>query len=60
VPCCDVIRIRGDKLCEQRAYLDQTAVWADLNTGQTKFKARWNDDVGSARRELGLSAEFSV
>jgi ketosteroid isomerase-like protein len=29
VPCCDVIRIRGDKICEQRAYLDQGPVWAD-------------------------------
>lgn len=29
VPCCDVIRIRGDKICEQRAYLDQSAVFAD-------------------------------
>lgn len=28
VPCCDVIRIRGDKICEQRAYLDQSAVWS--------------------------------
>lgn len=30
VPCCDVIRVRGDKICEQRAYLDQSAVWAGL------------------------------
>jgi ketosteroid isomerase-like protein len=29
VPCCDVIRIRGDKICEQRAYLDQGPVWAE-------------------------------
>jgi ketosteroid isomerase-like protein len=29
VPCCDVIRIRGDKICEQRAYLDQSPVWAE-------------------------------
>lgn len=30
VPCCDVIRIRGDKICEQRAYLDQSPVWAEM------------------------------
>lgn len=30
VPCCDVIRIRGKLICEQRAYLDQSAVWADV------------------------------
>lgn len=29
VPCCDVIRIRGDKICEQRAYLDQSPVFAE-------------------------------
>jgi ketosteroid isomerase-like protein len=29
VPCCDVIRIRGDRICEQRAYLDQAPVWVD-------------------------------
>jgi hypothetical protein len=29
VPCCDVIRIRGKLICEQRAYLDQTPVWAE-------------------------------
>ncbi len=30
VPCCDVIRTRGNLICEQRAYLDQSAVWAEL------------------------------
>jgi ketosteroid isomerase-like protein len=29
VPCCDVIRTRGKLICEQRAYLDQSAVWAE-------------------------------
>lgn len=29
VPCCDVIRVRGKLICEQRAYLDQSAVWAE-------------------------------
>ncbi|MBO9375392.1 hypothetical protein GG804_01295 [Sphingomonas histidinilytica] len=29
VPCCDVIRTRGTLICEQRAYLDQSPVWAD-------------------------------
>ena len=33
VPCCDVIRTRGYKLCEQRAYLDQSPVWAGLSEG---------------------------
>ena len=39
VPCCDVIRIRGDKLCEQYAYLDQSAVWAETVEGDR----RWQD-----------------
>ncbi len=43
VPCCDVIKIRGDKLCEQRAYLDQSAVWADLSTGDHDFAESWTD-----------------
>jgi ketosteroid isomerase-like protein len=30
VPCCDVIGIRGNKICEQRAYLDQSPVWAEV------------------------------
>jgi ketosteroid isomerase-like protein len=30
VPCCDVIRTRGHLICEQRAYLDQGPVWAEL------------------------------
>ena len=48
VPCCDVIRTRGRLLCEQRAYLDQTEVFAEVVAGDR----RWAD----ARRELdGLS-----
>lgn len=30
VPCCDVIRTRGRLICEQRAYLDQGPVWAEI------------------------------
>ncbi|HEX7781597.1 MAG TPA: nuclear transport factor 2 family protein [Sphingobium sp.] len=30
VPCCDVIRTRGNLICEQRAYLDQGPVWAPV------------------------------
>jgi ketosteroid isomerase-like protein len=29
VPCCDVIRTRGNLICEQRAYLDQGPIWAE-------------------------------
>jgi len=39
VPCCDVIRTRGDKLCEQYAYLDQSPVWAEVIEGNRT----WDD-----------------
>jgi ketosteroid isomerase-like protein len=44
VPCCDVIRIRGNKLCEQYAYLDQSPVWAEVIEGNRT----WDD----AKREI--------
>ncbi|WP_197277081.1 nuclear transport factor 2 family protein [Sphingomonas profundi] len=39
VPCCDVIRTRGRLLCEQRAYLDQAEVFAEVVEGNR----RWGD-----------------
>jgi ketosteroid isomerase-like protein len=39
VPCCDVIRIRGDRICEQRAYLDQAPVWTDAVERHVPFEA---------------------
>lgn len=50
VPCCDVIRTRGRLLCEQRAYLDQAEVFAEV----IERDRCWED----ARAELGgLSVE---
>ena len=46
VPCCDVIRTRGRKLCEQRAYLDQNPIWAETTEGGARFK----ETVGEAER----------
>lgn len=60
VPCCDVIQVRDDRLCEQRAYLDQSAIWADLSQGQFAYKDRWIEDVPTARRALGLDPQFIV
>lgn len=37
VPCCDVLRVRDGKLCEQRAYLDQSPVWAEVAEGAIGF-----------------------
>jgi ketosteroid isomerase-like protein len=42
VPCCDVIRVRGHLLCEQRAYLDQTEVFAEVIEG----RRGWEDVRG--------------
>jgi ketosteroid isomerase-like protein len=41
VPCCDVIRVRDRKLCEQRAYLDQSPVWAAI----VEEPRRWPHEV---------------
>ena len=45
VPCCDVIRTRGRKLCEQRAYLDQSPIWVD--SVESKFS--FDDALGGIR-----------
>lgn len=58
VPCCDVIKIRNGQLCEQRAYLDQTEVFADLPTGEHSFNDRWIGDITTARTALGLAPKF--
>jgi ketosteroid isomerase-like protein len=58
VPCCDVVRHRDGKLCEQRAYLDQTAIFADLSTGEHGYKDHWIDDIPTARKALGLGSLF--
>lgn len=58
VPCCDVVRHRDGQLCEQRAYLDQAAIWADLPDGATGFKDGWIDCIAEARAALGLAAEL--
>ena len=57
VPCCDVIRVRDGKLFEQRAYLDQSAIWADLSTGEHSYKDHWIDDMAAARKALGLESK---
>ena len=57
VPCCDVMRMRDGKFCEQRAYLDQVAIFADLSAGDHAFKDKWIDDVPAARAALGLAAK---
>jgi ketosteroid isomerase-like protein len=43
VPCCDVIKTRGDKICEQRAYLDQSPIWAAWDGAPVRF-----DDLSPA------------
>ncbi len=55
VPCCDVVRHNGSLLVEQRAYLDQTAIFADLSGGDHAFKDRWIDSIPEARKALGLA-----
>lgn len=55
VPCCDVVRHNGRELVEQRAYLDQTAIFADLSGGEHPYKDRWIDDIPAARAALGLA-----
>lgn len=57
VPCCDVVRHNGRELVEQRAYLDQTAIFADLSTGEHGFKDHWVDTIPAARAALGLAPE---
>lgn len=57
VPCCDVVRHNGSELIEQRAYLDQTAIFADLSSGEHPYKDRWTDDIPAARAALGLAPE---
>lgn len=57
VPCCDVVRHNGHELIEQRAYLDQTAIFADLSNGEHAYKDRWIDDIPAARAALGLAPE---
>ena len=57
VPCCDVMRHSGRVLVEQRAYLDQTAIFADLSSGEHAFKDHWIDDIPVARKALGLAPE---
>lgn len=57
VPCCDVVRHNGSELIEQRAYLDQTAIFADLSSSEHVFKDQWNDDIPAARAALGLAPE---
>lgn len=57
VPCCDVVRHCNGKLVEQRAYLDQAAIFADLSSGEHVFKDHWIDDIPSARKALGLPPE---
>ncbi|AUW58107.1 hypothetical protein C1T17_08285 [Sphingobium sp. SCG-1] len=39
VPCCDVIRTRGRLLCEQRAYLDQSEVFASALESDRRWDA---------------------
>lgn len=60
VPCCDVVRHNGRMLVEQRAYLDQTAIFADLSTGEHGYKDHWIDDIPTARRALGLAPEPEI
>lgn len=55
VPCCDVVRHNGSLLVEQRAYLDQTAIFADLSTGEHVYKDHWIDSIPEARKALGLA-----
>lgn len=55
VPCCDVILVRDGKLCEQRAYLDQAAIFADLPDGSTAFEDAWIPDPAAARAALDLA-----
>lgn len=57
VPCCDVVRHNGRALVEQRAYLDQTAIFADLSGGAHAYKDQWIDDIPAARAALGLAPE---
>jgi ketosteroid isomerase-like protein len=38
VPCCDVIRTRGHLICEQRAYLDQSPIWAEAENGHVSWE----------------------
>lgn len=57
VPCCDVVRHNGRELIEQRAYLDQAAIFADLSGGEHPYKDRWIDDIPTARKVLGLAPE---
>jgi len=57
VPCCDIVRHRDGELVEQRAYLDQAAIFADLSSGEHVYKAHWIDDIPSARKALGLLPE---
>lgn len=57
VPCCDVVRHDGSLLIEQRAYLDQTAIFADLSGGDHVFKDHWIDSIVEARKALGLAPQ---
>lgn len=57
VPCCDVVRHNGSELIEQRAYLDQTAIFADLSRDEHPFKDYWIDDIPAARAALDLAPE---
>ena len=57
VPCCDVVRHNGSELVEQRAYLDQTAIFADLSSGEHVYKDHWIDDIPAARAALNLAPE---
>jgi hypothetical protein len=59
VPCCDVMVMRGKLFCEQRAYLDQSAIFAADLTGHV-FKDKWIDDIPTARAALGLPAKPEI
>ena len=50
VPCCDVIRTRGRLLCEQRAYLDQSEVFAVTVEGSRDWEDAGRENIGSAIR----------
>jgi ketosteroid isomerase-like protein len=61
VPCCDVMVMRDGQFCEQRAYLDQGAIFApDLTAAGHVYKDRWIDEIPTARAALGLGPKPEI
>ncbi len=52
-PCCDVIRTPGRLLCEQRAYLDQAEVFAEVVAGNR----RWDDGCAASDGDAVVSGD---